>query len=78
MDVQADGIPNSRAGGRSPEFNPTEDERKVYPPMASGGPPIGRPAHPTEVAAAIAFFASPEASYVTGQLLSVTGGAQML
>ena len=77
MDVQADGIPDSQAGGRSPEFNPTEAELEQYGPRG-GGVPIGRPAHPTEVAAAVAFFASPEASYITGQLLSVTGGGYML
>ncbi len=35
-------------------------------------PGIGRLAHPSEVAAAIAFFGSPEASYVTGQHLGVS------
>lgn len=77
MDVRDDGIPNSQAGGRGPEFNPTDEEREQYP-SAGGRSAIGRPAHPTEVAAAVAFFASPEASYVTGQLLGVTGGAHML
>jgi NAD(P)-dependent dehydrogenase (short-subunit alcohol dehydrogenase family) len=36
--------------------------------------PLSRPADPTEIAAGIAFLASPEASYVTGTSLLVDGG----
>jgi 3-oxoacyl-[acyl-carrier protein] reductase len=39
-----------------------------------GNTPAGRMAEPAEIAAAVAFFCSPEASYVTGQALAVDGG----
>jgi NAD(P)-dependent dehydrogenase (short-subunit alcohol dehydrogenase family) len=36
--------------------------------------PIGRPAQPAELAPAFVFLASPESSYVTGEVIAVTGG----
>ena len=36
--------------------------------------PMGRIAEPADIAAAIAFLASPEAGYITGQVLHVDGG----
>ncbi|GMU24527.1 MAG: 3-oxoacyl-[acyl-carrier-protein] reductase FabG [Phycisphaerae bacterium] len=39
--------------------------------------PLGRLGKPEEVAAAIAFLASPQASYITGQVISVNGGMYM-
>ena len=36
--------------------------------------PLGRPAEPSEIAAAVAFLAGPDASYVTGIVLPVAGG----
>src|SRR5258708_4892813 len=36
--------------------------------------PIGRPPTVEDVAAAVAFFASDEAEYVTGQVVNVSGG----
>lgn len=39
--------------------------------------PMRRPGRPEEVADVAVFFASPQASYVTGQALSVSGGLTM-
>ncbi len=42
------------------------------------GLPAGRPGHAYEIAAAIAFLASGEASYVTGESLVVDGGLMLM
>lgn len=39
--------------------------------------PLGRFGEPEEIAAAVAFFASDEAGFITGQVLSVDGGLAM-
>ena len=39
--------------------------------------PTGRPAEVDEVAAAVAYLATPEAGFVTGQVISVNGGSSM-
>ena len=41
------------------------------------GVPLGRQATPLEIAGAVAYLASDDASYVTGQTLNVTGGTPM-
>jgi NAD(P)-dependent dehydrogenase (short-subunit alcohol dehydrogenase family) len=40
--------------------------------------PLGHMGTPDDVAGAVAFLVSPEASYITGQLLVIDGGVQML
>ena len=42
------------------------------------GIPLGRPAHAAEIAAAVRFVASPEASYVTGESFVVDGGLLLM
>ncbi|WP_027909264.1 SDR family NAD(P)-dependent oxidoreductase [Pseudomonas sp. URMO17WK12:I4] len=40
--------------------------------------PVGRAGHPEEVAAAVAFLASPETSYITGETLVIDGGNSLI
>jgi 2-hydroxycyclohexanecarboxyl-CoA dehydrogenase len=46
--------------------------------MLTNAIPARRLARPQEVAAAVVYFASEEAGYVTGQVLSVSGGLTMV
>jgi meso-butanediol dehydrogenase / (S,S)-butanediol dehydrogenase / diacetyl reductase len=53
---------------------PEEDENAIWENAGSVGTPMGRVGRPEEIAAAIAFLASDDASFVTGATLVADGG----
>lgn len=74
--------PHVRCNAVCPALTMTEMGRRVV--EEKGGmehvlamTPLGRPAEPREIAAVIAFLASDDASYVTGQVYNADGGIAM-
>src|SRR5438105_11204805 len=79
IETEADGAREPTPPGfRGPGWTPPEFFEEMAKMAAGRVVGMGRPAHPTEVAAAVAFFGSPEASFVTGQQLGAGGGMAML
>jgi len=62
-------------GVASPRASAAWEVAGIDPNAIGAGTAVGRVGRPDEVAAAILFFASDAASYITGQTLSVDGGA---
>jgi 3-oxoacyl-(acyl-carrier-protein) reductase len=59
------------------ETDMTKDLSKAALSAVTAMTPLGRLGKPEEVAAAVVFLASPQASYITGQVIPVNGGMYM-
>lgn len=82
MALGKDGI---RVNAVAPALIEVESMVSLIPPAVwaqlksgiGGSYPLGRLGRPEEVAAAMAFLASDDASFITGQILEVSGGARL-
>jgi 3-oxoacyl-[acyl-carrier protein] reductase len=65
-------------GWVSTEMSATTLNDPVSGPIAASSIPLGRPAHPQEIAGPILFLCSPLAGFISGEVLNVNGGAELV
>jgi NAD(P)-dependent dehydrogenase (short-subunit alcohol dehydrogenase family) len=65
-------------GSANPAWTPPEVAKELQRIAAARAYGIPRSAHPSEIAAAVAFLGSPEAGFITGQHIGISGGRAML
>ncbi len=74
------GSRNITVNAVAPGYIPTDLSASLPPDLIAKGldmTPLGHPGTPEDIANAVAFLVSDDASYITGQVLSVDGGLAM-